>query len=366
MYNFKNFYLNKSVLITGHTGFKGSWLSLWLYLIGAKVIGVSLNKPTNPSHFDKLKLKNKITDLRLDIRNLEKLNLVFKKYKPDMIFHLAAQSLVRRSYKEPINTFSTNIIGTLNILDCMKAYKKKCNAVIITSDKSYKNLEIKRGYHENDLLGGKDPYSASKASAELIIQSYVNCYFNNNDKNKLAIARAGNVVGGGDWSEDRLIPDCIRACIKNNKTIIRNPSSTRPWQHVLEALRGYLILGISLSKNKKLSGEPFNFGPKISQDKSVYSFLKEMKKNWNKIQWKIKKNKSKEHESKLLKLNSSKAEKYLSWKAILQFKETAQMTAKWYKEYYKNPSKAFSLSKQQILDYSRRIDKNQGTIDQKK
>ena len=230
MYNFKNFYLNKSVLITGHTGFKGSWLSLWLYLMGAKVIGVSLNKPTNPSHFDKIKLKNKITDLRLDIRNLEKLNLVFKKYKPDIIFHLAAQSLVRRSYKEPINTFSTNIIGTLNILDCMRAYKKKCNAVIITSDKSYKNLEIKRGYHENDLLGGKDPYSASKASAELIIQSYVNCYFNNNDKNKLAIARAGNVVGGGDWSEDRLIPDCIRACIKNNKTIIRNPNSTRPWQ----------------------------------------------------------------------------------------------------------------------------------------
>jgi len=248
----------------------------------------------------------------------------------------------------------------------MKSYKKKCNAVIITSDKSYKNLEIKRGYHENDLLGGKDPYSASKASAELIIQSYVNCYFNNNDKNKLAIARAGNVVGGGDWSEDRLIPDCIRACIKNNKTIIRNPSSTRPWQHVLEALRGYLVLGIFLSKNKKISGEPFNFGPKISQDKSVYSFLKEMKKNWNKIQWKIKKNKSKEHESKLLKLNSSKAKKYLNWKAILQFKETAQMTAKWYKEYYKNPSKAFYLSKQQILDYSRRIDKNQGTINQKK
>ena len=366
MYKFKNFYLNKRVLVTGHTGFKGSWLSLWLYLLGAKVVGVSLSSPTKPSHFDKLKLKNKIVDIRLDIRNSKKLNSIIKRYKPDILFHLAAQSLVRRSYKEPTNTFSTNIIGTLNILDCLKTMNKKCNAVIITSDKSYKNLEIQRGYHENDLLGGKDPYSASKASAELIIQSYVDCYFKKNKKNKLSIARAGNVVGGGDWSEDRLIPDCIKAWTKNKKAMIRNPNSTRPWQHVLEALRGYLILGISLSKNKRLSGEAFNFGPRTSQDKNVISFLKEMKKNWKKIKWKIKRNKSKEYESKLLKLNSSKAEKYLNWKPILEFKEIAQMTTSWYQDYYKNSSNVFHLSKKQILEYSNRINKSAKTKNQKK
>ena len=356
MYNFKNFFLNKRVLITGHTGFKGSWLSLWLYLLGAKVIGVSISSPTNPSHFDKLKLKNKITDIRLDIKNFKKINSVFKKYKPDIFFHLAAQSLVKKSYKEPVLTFSTNTIGTLNVLESLKKMNKKCNAVIITSDKSYKNLEIKRGYREDDLLGGKDPYSASKASAELIIQSYVDSYFKKNSKNNIAVARAGNVVGGGDWSEDRLIPDCIKAWTKNKKVLIRNPNSTRPWQHVLEALRGYLILAIGLSKNKKLSGEPFNFGPKISQDKKVVSFLKEMQKNWKKIKWKMKKDKSIEYESKLLKLNSAKAKKYINWEPILQFDETAKMTVSWYKDYYKNPSKAFILSKKQILKYSKKIE----------
>ncbi len=357
MYNFKNFFLNKRVLITGHTGFKGSWLSLWLYLLGARVVGISINQPTNPSHFDKLKLKNKIIDKRIDIRNLKDLELIFKKYKPDICFHLAAQSLVKKSYKEPINTFSTNIIGTLNVLECLKKVNKKCLAVIITSDKSYKNLEIQRGYHENDLLGGKDPYSASKASAELILRSYIDSYFKKSSKKKIAIAiaRAGNVVGGGDWSEDRLIPDCIKAWTKNKKAIIRNPKSTRPWQHVLEALRGYIVLAIYLSKNSKIAGEPFNFGPKFSQDKNVISFLTEMKKNWKKVNWKIKKKKSIEHESKLLKLNSRKAKKYLNWQPILHFNETALMTIRWYKEYYNDPNNVFNLSREQIEEYSKKI-----------
>ncbi len=355
MYDFKKFFLNKKVLITGHSGFKGSWLTLWLHLLGAKVVGVSLNKTTIPSHFDKLKIKNKIIDKRIDIKNLKELNSIFKKYKPDICFHLAAQSLVKKSYKEPINTFSTNIIGTLNVLECLKRMNKKCYGVIITSDKSYKNLEIQRGYHEDDLLGGKDPYSASKASAELVIRSYVESYFKKDQKKKIAIARAGNVVGGGDWSEDRLIPDCIKAWTKNKYAIIRNPGSTRPWQHVLEALRGYLILAIYLSKNPKIAGEPFNFGPRVSQDKNVISFLTQMKKNWNKIRWKIKKNKTIEHESKLLKLNSKKANNYLNWQPILKFSETAEMTTSWYKDYYKNPNKAFNLSRNQIIEYSKKI-----------
>lgn len=356
MYNFKNFYLNKKVLITGHTGFKGSWLTLWLYLLGAKVIGVSKDYPSIPSHFEKLRLNKKIININLDITNFQKLNSIFRKYKPDIVFHLAAQSLVKKSYEIPNITFLTNTIGTLNVLECLRKLKKKCVSVIITSDKSYKNLEIKRGYKEDDLLGGKDPYSASKAAAELVIQSYINSYSKKSLKLKgIAIARAGNVVGGGDWSENRLIPDCVKSWVKNKKVIIRNPHSTRPWQHVLEALRGYLILAISLSKNSKLNGEPFNFGPKKNQDKKVISFLLEMKKNWKKVEWKIKKNKSSDFESKLLQLNSNKANKLLKWKPILQFSETAKMITSWYKDYYKNSFSTFQLSKMHIEEYSKKI-----------
>ena len=195
MKKIESFFKNKKIIITGHTGFKGSWLTLWLNILGAKIIGISNNIPSNPSHFEKLKLKKKIIDLNLDIRNMVNLKKTFKKYQPDFVFHLAAQSLVKKSYEEPVNTFSTNTIGTMQILEALRVIKKKCSAVIITSDKSYKNLEIKRGYHENDLLGGKDPYSASKAAAELIIQSYVNSYFKDNKIN-IAVARAGNVKHG--------------------------------------------------------------------------------------------------------------------------------------------------------------------------
>ena len=211
MYNFGNIFLNKKVLVTGHTGFKGSWLCMWLHLLGAKVIGVSINLPTKPSHFEKLKIKNKIVHRKIDIRNLTKLNLVFKTFQPDFVFHLAAQSLVKKSYLDPLNTYSTNIIGTLNVLECLRKLEKKCISVIVTSDKSYKNLELSRGYHESDLLGGVDPYSSSKASAELIIRSYYECFLKGKSKQIIGIARAGNVVGGGDWSKDRLIPDCIKA-----------------------------------------------------------------------------------------------------------------------------------------------------------
>ena len=200
---------NKTVIITGHTGFKGSWLTLWLKLLGAKIIGISKDIPTKPSLFKEAKLNKGIVDLRLDLKDLKKLKLIFKKYKPDFVFHLAAQSLVKESYNSPIQTFQSNTIGTLNVLECIRNLNKKCISIIITSDKSYKNLELNRGYKENDILGGKDPYSASKASAELIIQSYINSFFNSKSNNKIvAIARAGNVIGGGDWSKNRLIPDC--------------------------------------------------------------------------------------------------------------------------------------------------------------
>ena len=243
---------NKKIIVTGHTGFKGSWLSLWLYLSGAKVMGLSNEILTEPSHFKSIKLSNKIISKKVDICDLKKMKKIFLDFKPDFVFHLAAQALVKKSYLSPVETYKSNTFGTLSILESLKYLKNKCVVVLITSDKSYKNLEIKRGYNENDLLGGVDPYSSSKASAELIIQTYVNTFFKSKKNITLGVARAGNVIGGGDWSLDRLIPDCVMSWSKNKKVVLRNPNSTRPWQHVLEALSGYLILSFHLSKNKKL------------------------------------------------------------------------------------------------------------------
>ena len=351
----KNF-KNKKVIITGHTGFKGTWLTFWLYILGARVTGISKDLPSKPSLFNILKLSNKIKDVRLDIRNLKKLQKTFKKIKPNFIFHLAAQPLVKKSYKNPIETFTSNILGTLNVLESVKQIKGKCTSIIITSDKSYKNLEIKRGYHENDILGGSDPYSASKASAELIIKSYIDSFYTSKKNNKFfAVARAGNVIGGGDWSDDRLIPDCVKAWSKKRVVVIRNPNSTRPWQHVFEALRGYLILSIKLNKNEKLHGEAFNFGPKNNQNKKVIDLVIEIKKNWKNINWTIKKSKNIYKESNLLKLNSNKSKKYLKWQPVLNFSKTIEMVSKWYVSFYNKKNNIISISKKQVLDYAKEV-----------
>ena len=352
----KNFFKNKKIIITGHTGFKGAWLTLWLKLLGAKIIGISENIPTKPSLFEKLKLNKEIKDIRLDIADLDSLKKIFNKYQPDFVFHLAAQSLVKKSYENPIKTFSSNTVGTLNIMESLKQVKKKCISVIITSDKSYKNLEIKRGYHEDDVLGGKDPYSASKGAAEIIIQSFIHSYFKTKNNNKfIAVARAGNVVGGGDWSSDRLIPDCIKAWSKNKTVFIRNPNSTRPWQHVLEALRGYIYLSIKLDENKKLHGEVFNFGPKNSQNKNVLELVFEMRKTWKKISWKIIKKKSQKYESNLLRLNSQKSKKKLKWEPKLKFNETVEMVTKWYMNYFNKKVDINKFSRDQIHTYIKKI-----------
>ena len=230
---------NKKILITGHTGFKGTWLTFWLKNVGANICGVSKDIPTNPSFFKTLKLKNKIINHRIDIRNLPALKKIVKNFKPDFVFHLAAQSLVKKSYYDPTNTFTTNTIGTCNLLESLRYLKNKCNAVIITSDKSYKNIEILRGYKESDQLGGYDPYSASKGCAEFIIQSYIKSFFKKKKNIRIGITRAGNVIGGGDWSDDRIVPDCFKSWSLNKKVLIRNPNTTRPWQHVLEVISGY-------------------------------------------------------------------------------------------------------------------------------
>ena len=350
----KKTFKGKKVIVTGHTGFKGSWLTLWLTILGAKVVGISVNNPTVPSHYKILNLKNKIKSYNIDIRNIKKLKKIILSQKPQFFFHLAAQSLVNKSFENPINTWQTNTLGTINILESLRKLKNNCVAVIITSDKVYKNFEIKRGYKENDRLGGIDPYSASKASAELALQSYVKSFFSKNNKVRIGIARAGNVIGGGDWSNNRLIPDCVKFCSKNKKVKIRNPNSTRPWQHVLEALYGYLTLAIFLKKKKYLHGESFNFGPNSSVERKVITVIKEMKTNWSDIKYIIGKNK-KNFESKLLKLNSLKSKKILKWKCVLSFQDTIELTTVWYKNYYENKINNYLFSKNQVMEYEQKI-----------
>jgi len=353
--NFRKFFYKKTVIVTGHTGFKGSWLTFWLKILGARVIGISIDVQPGHSHFKVIKLKNKIKHIKMDIRNLRNLKKTFKKYQPDYVFHLAAQALVKKSYVNPVYTWTTNTMGTLNVLESLRGLKKKCIAVIITSDKSYKNLEIKRGYKENDILGGKDPYSASKASAELTIQSYISSFFPiKKTKVLIGVARAGNVVGGGDWSGNRLIPDCIKAWSKNKKVLLRNPNSTRPWQHVLEAVSGYLRFATCLNKNKKLHGEVFNFGPIETKNYKVLFVVKLMRKYWSKVSWKIaRKSKNSFFESNLLRLNVTKAKVKLKWKSVLTFEETIKMVIDWYKNYYTNPKKISETSFNQIKKYEK-------------
>ncbi len=349
---FKNTFYKKKVVVTGHTGFKGSWLALWLNLLGAKVYGISDKVQKKPSHFDAINLKSYIDQKFIDLKDTEKTKKVIKKIKPDFIFHLAAQAIVKNAFSKPYRTWQSNLVGTLSILEALKNLNKKCIAIIITSDKVYKNIETEKGYKENDTLGGFDPYSASKASTEFLINSYVKSIFSNNNKLRLSIARAGNVIGGGDWSEGRLVPDCIKSWSKEKKVIIRNANSTRPWQHVLEVIFGYLTLAANLERNKKLHGEAFNFGPKIKSRITVIQLLRFIKKRLPKFMWVKKKNKFLK-ESKLLKLNSKKAKKLLNWECKLKFSETVDLVLKWYENFYQdnNDMKKFSIS--QIKYYNK-------------
>ena len=332
MYLFGDYFKGKKVLITGHTGFKGSWLTSWLILLNAKVIGISIDIPTKPSNY-KLQQDKLHKEYFFDMCDSFKLSTILNKDKPDIIFHLAAQSLVQKSFSDPILTLKTNTIGTLSLLEAIKNYKYETNIIFITSDKVYENYEWCYGYRENDTLGGNDPYSISKSFAEYLINNYYKNFFQNNKKIKLAIARAGNVIGGGDWSKDRIIPDCFKAYGKNKTVLIRNPHSTRPWQHVLEPLSGYLYLAYKLSKNKKLNNEAFNFGPSNKNNFSVLDLIYQIKKMDKNFKFKIKKS-VKDNESILLKLNCEKAYNILGWQSVLNFYETISFTFEWYNKYY--------------------------------
>ena len=350
---FSNIYKNKTVLVTGHNGFKGAWLSLWLKNLGAKVTGISIENLEEKSFFKVNGISDLVEDLNLDIRNLDSIKHLIKQLEPDFVFHLAAQALVRRSYRDPLETWSTNLVGTLNILESLRSLEKKCACILITSDKCYSNKEWAWGYRENDTLGGPDPYSASKACAELAIKSYVKSFFNNkkNALVKISSARAGNVIGGGDWSENRIIPDAIKSIKNKKKFYLRNPLSTRPWQHVLEPISGYLKLGYYLSIKPKSFSQSWNFGPKGNQIKNVRNLIKILSSNLYPFKLKVFHSKNKKiKEAKLLKLNSQKAFELLKWKCKWNMEQAIEKTAFWYKAFLLNEDTK-KLIKKQIREY---------------
>jgi len=352
---FSNIYCGKKILLTGHTGFKGTWLTTWLLHLGATVIGVSKDIPTNPSMFNILKLSDKIGHVVLDIRNFKDISKVISDEKPDFVFHLAAQAIVSTSYTDPLETISSNTMGTTNILEALRISNHQCTAIIITSDKAYDNVEQVWGYKENDQMGGKDIYSGSKGAAELIIKSYYHSFFKLRESNVcLAVARAGNVIGGGDWAKDRIVVDAVLAWSKNKPVKVRNPQATRPWQHVLEPLSGYLNLGKELFNNKKLNGEGFNFGPSSEQNRTVKELLSDLSRYWNlDINEKIfiVKDPISFHEATLLKLNCEKSLALLNWRSVLDYKDTIRFTSEWYKNYYTEPDSAQIKTINQIIEY---------------
>lgn len=352
---FNNIYKDKKVLVTGHTGFKGTWLTTWLLKLGADVIGISKDIPTNPSMFEELKIEEKIKHYQEDIRDLEKMVDIISKEQPEFLFHLAAQPIVSTSYSDPIETISSNVMGTANILEALRISNDKCTAIIITSDKAYDNVEQVWGYKEDDKMGGKDIYSGSKGAAELIIKSYYHSFFKNEDSNiKLAIGRAGNVIGGGDWAKDRIVVDCMEAWSKEKIVEIRAPKATRPWQHVLEPLSGYLNLGQVLYEDESLHGEGLNFGPRAEQNHTVEDLLIDLSKYWHfddvNNAYKVTGN-IPFHEAGLLKLNCDKALFHFKWQANLEYKDTIRFTSEWYYDFYRTKKDILEKTLEQIEEY---------------
>lgn len=323
---------NKRVLVTGDTGFKGSWLSLWLKELGADVVGFALPPQRDNDLFNVTKLSKSIHHINGDIRELSGLQKVFKEFQPEFLFHLAAQPLVRYSYEEPKLTIDTNVSGSVNVLECVRQSTSLKSVIYVTSDKCYYNKEWIWGYRENDELGGRDPYSASKAAAEIIFSSYLDSYFKSRSNLGIASVRAGNVIGGGDWSQDRIVPDSIKNLINQTPIVLRNPDSTRPWQHVLEPLSGYLMLAQRLYFEPQKYLGSWNFGPKTTSIHTVGELASEIIKCWGtgEIQYNIDQNAP--HEAGLLHLNIDKASQLMGWQPRWNFNKTVYETVKWYKQ----------------------------------
>jgi CDP-glucose 4,6-dehydratase len=344
---FANVYSGKRILVTGHTGFKGSWLSLWLKQLGAEVVGISLAPETQLSHWNLLDLELTLQHHELDIRNATEVARVFKAAQPEVVFHLAAQPLVRRSYRNPLETWSTNVMGTANVLEACRQTRSVRAILAVTTDKCYENQESVWGYRETDRLGGHDPYSASKAGSELVAASYRSAFFNIENAPLLATARAGNVIGGGDWSEDRLIPDLLRAMAARQSIEIRSPNATRPWQHVLESLSGYLLLGQKLIEGDANFHGPWNFGPDRSGNRTVAVVLNRLQTHWPEMQWHQTAS-PQPHEANLLYLDSSKAHAHLGWQPLWSLDTAIEKTADWYRNFQSTQT---AISAQQLAQY---------------
>ena len=348
---FGSAFRGKKVFVTGHTGFKGAWLSEWLLALGADVTGFSLAPNTTPALFNQLGLAKRMTHVVGDIQDSRAIRKALTKAQPDFVFHLAAQPLVRESYDKPLETFNVNVIGTAHVLETLKDFKKPCAGVFITTDKCYENREWLHGYREEDPLGGHDPYSASKAAAEILIHSYRRSFFYEHPV-RVASVRAGNVIGGGDWAKDRIIPDCIRALQKQEAIPVRNKVATRPWQHVLEPLSGYLWLGALLANpkwskfNPSLLTSAFNFGPSRESNRSVAELVTEVLKHWP-GRWEDKSDPKAVHEAKLLHLSTDKAHALLDWKPVWNFPQTIEQTIVWYRDVQR-------MKSDQIRDYTQR------------
>lgn len=352
---FGDIFKNKKVLVTGNTGFKGGWLTVWLLKLGARVYGISKDVPTEPSIFRELHLSEKITHYEQDIRSARDMTRIIGDIKPDFLFHLAAQPIVSLSYRDPLETITSNVVGTANILEALRLLDLPCAAVIITSDKCYDNVEWVWGYRETDHLGGKDIYSGSKAAAEMIINSYHQSFFKGSPV-RIASARAGNVVGGGDWAADRIVPDCMRAWSAKESVEIRNPGSTRPWQHVLEPLSGYLALAAKLAAGETPAGESFNFGPKAEQSYTVRKLIEDMSAYWGfadcRQSYRATGN-SAFSEAGLLKLNCDKALYHLAWLPALEYEQMIEYVSSWYFSFYNGHKDMYGLTMEQIAAYER-------------
>lgn len=326
---FGSAYRGRRVLVTGHTGFKGSWLCLWLQALGAEVTGLALDPPSEPNHWDLLKLSLK--DCRIDIRDEAAVRNIFAVETPEIVFHLAAQPLVRRSYREPINTWATNVMGTAHVLEAVRHTPEVRAVVVVTTDKCYENREWPWAYRERDRLGGHDPYSASKASAEFVALSYRTAFLQHPSAPLIATARGGNVIGGGDWSEDRLIPDLVRSVVAREPLVIRSPRATRPWQHVLDCLSGYLLLGQRLLAGDASCADAWNFGPDGGANRTVEQMLRDLAGAWPELRWRVASN-PQPHEAALLQLDSAKAKARLRWRPVWNLEIAIHHTASWYRQ----------------------------------
>jgi CDP-glucose 4,6-dehydratase len=358
---FKN-YKNRRVLVTGHTGFKGSWLCEWLLSLGAKVAGFALEPPTTPSLFEQLGLGARMHDIRGDVRDSAAVERALAEAAPELIIHMAAQPIVRLSYEIPAETFSTNIMGTVNVLDAARKQGKPCAVVVVTTDKCYENREWIHSYREEDPMGGYDPYSASKGCAELVVNAYRRSFFTTKSPVAVASARAGNVIGGGDWAVDRIVPDCVRSLAKRDAIPVRNPHATRPWQHVLEPLSGYLLLGTRLLKNIESAPEVrqaaenacvesgFNFGPSLDSNQPVGQLVEEILRHWP-GRWENQWRGDAPHEASLLNLATDKAHHFLGWHPRWNFAQAVEKTISWYRQQHEGNADLADFTRGQISDY---------------